>query len=338
MRPGLVVDTKGYDFANGVNAGRYQIWTLEDYRNEIGEPTWVPNEIDDFTIDNGNIAKRVPFTASNAVLKLRVGNDPKYNNYHFSQLNDALEYATSFRIGSNTKDKSRVQITIPDGVHEFDSIQLRNEDLRGIQVWGPGEDVCSVKCKPNNVTHGVWLQSLFSDIADWGGFKLLPGDDVTVTRDPAISCQRWLDDSPPPWGDEKQLVYISSYAGTIKRLWGINFAAEDGGVLLGVGIDATGSMVTMDDMHATNIREPMAVYNGSVVSVGYAGFTGRNIYTGGRCHEGTVTFRDVDFSGKLKSDGKPLIGSNFFDCFRGDVRIWDGHASGFDDYMVMTGG
>lgn len=338
LRSGLVVDTKGYDFANGVNAGRYQIWTLEDYRNEIGEPTWVPNEIDDFTIDNGNIAKRVPFTASNAVLKLRVGNDPKYTNYHFSQLNDALEYATSFRIGSNTKDKSRVQISIPDGVHEFDSIQLRNEDLRGIQVWGPGKDLCSIKCNLNNVTHGVWLQSLFSDIADWGGFKLLPGDDVTVTRDPAISCQRWLDNSPPPWGDEKQLVYISSYSGTVKRLFGIDFADEDGGVLLGVGIDVTGSMVTMDDMHATNIREPMAVYNGSVVSVGYAGFTGRNIYTGGRCHEGTVTFRDVDFSGKLQNDGKPLLGSNFFDCFRGDVRIWDGHASGFDDYMVMTGG
>ncbi|TOO83852.1 hypothetical protein CGH27_27745, partial [Vibrio parahaemolyticus] len=66
-----------------------------------------------------------------------------------------------------------MQISIPDGVHEFDSIQLRNEDLRGIQVWGPGKDLCSIKCNLNNVTHGVWLQSLFSDIADWGGFKLL---------------------------------------------------------------------------------------------------------------------------------------------------------------------
>ncbi|QHB42732.1 tail fibers protein [Vibrio phage VP-HS15] len=293
----------------------------------------------DVDLGGGLWAKRVPLRSPSAVLQLRVGNDSQHSDYDFSDLKDALEFATSYRIANNNSGNSRVQITVPDGTHDFSAINLRNADLSGIQVWGTGYSNCTFKVALDNVTHGVWLKAVFSEFGDWGGFRLIPNDDVTVTTNPAISCQRWLDSSPvPPWGSEGTLTYISAYYCRSKRWFGINGDGVEG-CRLGLVFDFIGGQHFLQNCGGNKIREILSAYNGANVAIDYNGLFGTDIYTGGRCHEATVFFRKINIAGILKA-GNPYVGSNVFDSFRGHVTFWDGASTftGFDDFMVMNGG
>ncbi|MGS5470479.1 hypothetical protein ACVD1N_25275 [Vibrio parahaemolyticus] len=291
----------------------------------------------DFELVGGLWARRKPTLAGTSALEVVVGNDPQHTDYEFSQLNDALTYATSYRIAAESSGYSRVRIIIPSGKHKFKPLHFRNADLTGIQVWGAGRSECEIQMELSNKTDGIWANFLFTQLGDWGGFKLQPDDQVTVATDPNITCQMFYGDGLPPWHPEKNMTAIGMLGGSIERLWGVECSGNTDGVRLGSALNVSAGAIvgTVDDFHVKNIRDGIVAYNGSIVSVGYAGYHASNIYNGLVNHESTVTIRTVHISGKLKGS-VPWPGSIAFDCFRGRTTLWEGSVSNFEYYHALS--
>ena len=289
-------------------------------------------------------------TASFEPIQLVVGNDPSYpGTYDFSELKDAIRYCTGTLLASGkmsstgASSSARYQINIPAGTHTFSAMSFRGADLSGIQVWGAGKASTTIKCKLGNTTYGTWLNAVWSTFSDWGGFKLIPNDDVTVITDPAIVCQSWYGTPTPPWAPNESMTFMRFEGCTVGRLWGTDFNGNTSGCRLAFCLDASGSLVNVDDLSFTNVRSCIFCYDGSTVAVSYNGISGTNIYEGVVCHEGKTTIRRAQMSGILNG-GAPYAGSLFCDSFQGDVTVWNGGASapnsmsGFDRLVFMSGG
>lgn len=289
-------------------------------------------------------------TATFEPIQLVVGNDPSYpGTYDFSDLKDAIRYCTGTMLASGkmsstgASSSARYQINIPAGTHTFSAMSFRAANLSGIQVWGSGEATTTIKCELGGTTDGTWLDAVWSIFSDWGGFTLIPGDDVTVITNPATVCQPWYGTPTPPWSPNKEMVFMSFTNCTVGRLWGTTFDGNTLGCRLATGLNCSGTLANIDDLSFKNIRDCVYSYDGSTVSILYSGITATNVYNGIITHNATTFSRLVNLSGILNA-GAPYAGGVAFDSFGGNVELQnkaagvDNTITGFDIYAYMSGG